>query len=70
MIPWEPGTAAMLADFRDEKGDAHPACPRSLLRTVIDRAAAMGFNAKFSCEFEFFSSTRRRTASTRRASAS
>jgi len=32
----------------------HPACPRSLLRTVIDRASAMGFSAKFSCEFEFF----------------
>jgi len=54
MIPWEPGTAAILADFRDEHGAPHPACPRSLLRTVIDRAAKMGFTAKFSCEFEFF----------------
>ena len=54
MIPWEPGTAAILADFRDEAGGPHPACPRSLLRTVIDRAAAMGFSAKLSCEFEFF----------------
>jgi glutamine synthetase len=53
-IPWEPGTAAMLADFRDESGGPHPACPRSLLRTVVDRAASMGFEAKFSCEFEFF----------------
>jgi len=52
--PWEPGTAAMLADFRDEQGGPHPACPRSLLRGVIDRAAAMGFEAKFACEFEFF----------------
>lgn len=54
MIPWEPGTAAILADFRDEHGAPHPACPRSLLRTIIDRAAKMGFSAKFSCEFEFF----------------
>jgi len=53
-IPWEPGAIAMLADFRDETGAPHPACPRSLFRTVLDRAASMGFNAKFSCEFEFF----------------
>ncbi len=44
----------MLADFRDEQGSLHPACPRSLLRRVVDKAAAMGFEAKFSCEFEFF----------------
>jgi glutamine synthetase len=53
-IPWEPHTVAMLADFRDDKGGAHPACPRALLRSVIDRGKAMGFEAKFSCEFEFF----------------
>src|ERR1700755_3032260 len=35
LIPWEPGTAAMLADFRDEQGGDHPACPRSLLRRVL-----------------------------------
>ncbi len=54
LIPWEPGTAAMLADFRDGAGGPHPACPRALLRSVIARAEAMGFSAKFSCEFEFF----------------
>ncbi len=53
-IPWEPGTAAMLADFRDDQGGPHPACPRSLLRTVIDRAANMGFEVKLAAEFEFF----------------
>jgi glutamine synthetase len=53
-IPWEPNTVAMLADFRDEKGGPHPACPRSLLRTIIERGKKMGFEAKFSCEFEFF----------------
>src|SRR5688572_28440939 len=54
IIPWEPNTAALISDFRDEAGNAHPACPRSLLRTVIARAASMGYSAKFSCEFEFF----------------
>lgn len=54
MIPWEPNTASFIADFRDEQGGPHPACPRSLLRTVIDRAKHMGFEAKFACEFEFW----------------
>ena len=53
-IPWEPATTAILADFRDGDGGPHPACPRSLLRTVIARADSLGYSAKFSCEFEFF----------------
>ncbi|NUQ78645.1 MAG: glutamine synthetase [Polyangiaceae bacterium] len=53
-IPWEPNTVALLADFRDERGGLHPACPRALLRSVIERGKKMGFEAKFSCEFEFF----------------
>ncbi len=53
-LPWEPNTVAILADFRGEGGTGHPACPRSTLRRVIERASALGFSAKFSCEFEFF----------------
>lgn len=53
-LPWEPGVATLLADFRNEDGGAHPACPRSLLKAMRDRAQAMGFSATFSCEFEFF----------------
>ena len=29
-VPWEPGVAALLCDFRDSAGNPHPACPRSL----------------------------------------
>jgi len=53
-IPWEPGVVAILADFRDQHGGPHPACPRSLLRTAIARAEQMGYAAKFSVEYEFF----------------
>jgi len=53
-IPWEPGVAALLCDFRDEAGEAHPACPRSLFRRVIDRANALGFDPVFAAEYEFF----------------
>src|SRR5260221_8843776 len=53
-IPWEPGVVGILADFRDQHGGPHPACPRSLLRTVIARAEQMGYVAKCSVEYEFF----------------
>ncbi len=54
LVPWEPGVAAMLADFRTRDGAPHPACPRSLLRQVLAKAAKQGFAAKFAAEYEFF----------------
>ena len=54
VLPWEPDTAAFLLDFVDDDGSPHPACPRGLLRRVIARARALGFEAAFGSEFEFF----------------
>jgi glutamine synthetase len=54
LSPWEPGTAALLCDFRDAVGAGHPACPRALLRAVRDRARERGYEATFACEYEFF----------------
>ncbi len=54
VLPWEPGTAALLLDFVDKEGKAHPACPRSLLKGVLAKAAAQGLSALFAAEFEFF----------------
>jgi glutamine synthetase len=53
-IPWEPGVAAMLCEFREASGADHPSCPRTLLRRMVERAEAMGFTPKFGCEYEFF----------------
>src|SRR5260221_2779119 len=47
-IPWEEGTAAFLLDF-----DV-PVSPRLLLKTVEEKARALGFAVKCSCEYEFF----------------
>ncbi|MDC3987505.1 glutamine synthetase family protein [Polyangium jinanense] len=54
LVPWEPGTVAMLADFRDAEGGAHPACPRSALKRVIAHAESLGYYPKLSAEYEFF----------------
>jgi len=54
VLPWEPDTAAFLIDFVKDDGSPHPACPRSLLKTVLARAKAMGLSATFAAEYEFF----------------
>ena len=54
IIPWEPDTAAFFVDFVTPEGDPHPACPRSLLKTVLAKAAKQGLFASFGVEFEFF----------------
>jgi glutamine synthetase len=54
ILPWEPDTASFLIDFVSEDGKAHPACPRSLLKRVIARAASMGITPVFAAEYEFF----------------
>jgi glutamine synthetase len=54
VIPWEPDTAAFFVDFVTPEKTPHPACPRSLLKTVLAKAAKQGISAKFAVEFEFF----------------
>ncbi|MFO0678162.1 MAG: glutamine synthetase family protein [Polyangiaceae bacterium] len=54
VMPHTPDTAALLVDFVQKDGSAHPACPRSLLKKVVERAKGMGYTATFAAEFEFF----------------
>jgi glutamine synthetase len=54
VLPWEPHTASLLLDFVLPDGTAHPACPRSLLKGVVQRAKERGYSATFAVEFEFF----------------
>jgi glutamine synthetase len=57
VIPAEPDTAAFLVDFAEKDGSGyrgHPACPRSLLKSILSRAKSKGYTAKFGAEFEFW----------------
>jgi glutamine synthetase len=54
ILPWEENTPLLLADFSNDAGVAGTACPRSLLRKVIDRATEMGYTARFGPEYEWF----------------
>ncbi len=53
-VPWEEGVVAMLCDFRAEDGQPHPACPRSLLKRVLQHVEALGYRACCGVEYEFF----------------
>src|SRR5690606_23766005 len=44
----------LICDFKTTVGQDHPACPRSLLKRIDAQARALGWNAKFGAEFEFF----------------
>jgi glutamine synthetase len=54
VLPWEPDTAAFLLDFVNDDGSPHVACPRGLLKQVIARSRALGYEPTFAAEFEFF----------------
>jgi len=54
LVPWEPGTAFFLLDFCDPEGRPLGLAPRQVFQGVLDRAAARGYTAHFSAEYEFF----------------
>lgn len=53
-IPWENDLDFFLADFGDANGNAHPTCPRTLLKNIAAQTRAAGYIPYFSQEFEWF----------------
>ncbi len=50
-IPWDDEVPFVLGDFSEIN---HPACPRTLLKRIANRALKSGYETKFSQEFEWF----------------
>ncbi|MEM7179964.1 MAG: glutamine synthetase family protein [Spirochaetota bacterium] len=53
-IPWDAQVPFFLADFQQADGKPLPVCPRQLLKAVIAKADAMGYEPMVGMEFEFF----------------
>jgi glutamine synthetase len=53
-LPWRDGVAHVTADIRDAAGELVLGHPRALLRSVIDRLAQSGIEAKVGIETEFY----------------
>ena len=54
LAPWEPGVAVCIMDWVEPDGSPHPFCPRSELKRQRASLAALGFDALFSLELEFY----------------
>ena len=54
IVPWHEGTALLLCDFVDHDGGAVPLSPRAVLRSVVERARAMGVEPTVGIELEFY----------------
>jgi glutamine synthetase len=52
IVPWEDRVATVIADFYTEEGEPVPVAPRTVLKSVVDRAAAMGYRAELAIELE------------------
>src|SRR5918992_5768686 len=54
IVPWHERTALLLCDFVDHDGGAIPLSPRAVLRSVVERARAMGLEPIVGVELEFY----------------
>jgi glutamine synthetase len=52
-VPWQPGTAMLLADLEWEDGSPVVASPRQILRGQLERLAQRGWGANAGTELEF-----------------
>ncbi|MGZ8475570.1 MAG: glutamine synthetase family protein [Candidatus Limnocylindria bacterium] len=53
-VPWLEKTALVLSDTVDHHGDEIAVSPRTMLKRVVDRAAAAGFRVMAGSEFEYY----------------
>lgn len=51
-LPWCEATVAVLCDLYGGDGARFPLAPRTVLRTVVERCAGLGFEARFAAEWE------------------
>ena len=53
-VPWRPESAMVLCDSHMEDGSEIEVSPRAVLRRVLNRAAALGFEVRTGFEIEFY----------------
>jgi glutamine synthetase len=52
-LPWRPRTGQVVCDLVDHHGTLIRTAPRTVLRRVVDRLAALGYEARVGVEIEF-----------------
>jgi glutamine synthetase len=54
LVPWKPHTAQVIVDAFHAEGTPFFAAPRQVLKTVLAKLAAAGYEAKIASELEFY----------------
>src|SRR3954454_2045080 len=62
LVPWQPNLARFACDITVD-GEPWPYCPRTILRNVVSRAKALGYDFKLGLELEYFLVKRRAVGS-------
>ena len=52
VLPWRPSVASAICDLRSPAGGEFPLAPRTVLRRVTERCAALGYEPRFAVEYE------------------
>jgi glutamine synthetase len=52
-LPWRAGAGLVTSDVRDHHGELIRTAPRTVLRRVLDRLSALGYEAEVGVEIEF-----------------
>lgn len=54
VLPWQPGSALVICDFRRADGELVAEAPRSVLRRQLERLEAKGWSCACASELEFY----------------
>jgi len=54
VLPWDARVARLVCDILNDDGSPHVACPRSVLKKAVARAAEMGFEYRTRPELEWY----------------
>ncbi len=54
VLPWQPGTAFVLCDFKKADGQMVAEAPRTVLRRQLERLAKLGLDCACASELEFY----------------
>ena len=53
VLPWQPDTALVIGDYFNHEGEEMPMSPRGVLRRVVERVRALGYEPMAGSEYEF-----------------
>jgi len=54
IFPWNPKVGRFICDITDNKGKAYPTCPRGILKNILGKSVALGYDFLTRPELEWY----------------